>query len=81
MKLKLKLTRVGMSMEEGTITKWHITPGENFKLGDILYEFETEKVANEVEAEGNGKLVEICAKEGETIKVGEAVCIVESFNV
>ena len=54
---------------------------ENFKLGDILYEFETEKVTNEVEAEDNGKLVEICAKEGETIKVGEAVCIVESFNV
>ena len=78
MKVNLKLLRVGMNMEEATIVKWHKAPGESFKEGDILYEVETEKVSQEVEAPGNGTLLEIKVPEGEIAQVDEVVCVVES---
>lgn len=52
MKVTLKLSRVGMTMEEATIVRWAVQPGEQFAEGDTLYEIETEKVTQEVEAPG-----------------------------
>ena len=77
MKAKLKLARVGMNMEEGTIVAWHKVPGESFKAGEILYEVETEKVTNEVAAPGDGTLLEILVEEGDVAEVGQDVCVVE----
>ncbi len=77
MKVSVKLTRVGMNMEEATITKWHRQPGESFRTGDILYEIETEKVTQEVEAIGDGKLLEVLVPEGEIAKVGQQICVVD----
>lgn len=77
MKAKLKLARVGMNMEEGTIVAWHKAPGESFKAGEILYEVETEKVNNEVEAPGDGTLLEILVEEGDVAEVGQDVCVVK----
>jgi len=77
MKVSVKLTRVGMNMEEATITKWHKQPGESFRIGDILYEIETEKITQEVEATGDGKLLEVSVPEGEIAKVGQQICVVD----
>lgn len=77
MKVNLKLARVGMNMQEATITKWHKQPGESFRTGDALYDFETEKVTQEIAATDNGTLVEILVTEGEEAQVGQAVCIVD----
>lgn len=77
MKINLKLARVGMNMQEATITKWHKQPGDTFRSGEPLYDFETEKVTQEVEASGDGTLVEILVPEGTEAQVGQAVCAVE----
>ncbi len=77
MKVSVKLTRVGMNMEEATITKWHKQPGESFRTGDILYEIETEKITQEVEATGDGKLLEVLVPEGEIATVGQQICVVD----
>jgi len=77
MKVRLKLARIGMNMEEGTIVKWHVAEGSAFKSGDILYEVETEKVTNEVEAPCDGTLIEILVGEDEIATVGDAVCVVD----
>jgi pyruvate/2-oxoglutarate dehydrogenase complex dihydrolipoamide acyltransferase (E2) component len=58
MKIGLKLSRVGMSMEEATITRWHKKPGDSFKKGEPLYDIETEKVNMEVEAPCDGIMIE-----------------------
>ena len=78
MKVTLKLTRVGMTMEEATLVRWAKLPGETFVEGEVLYEIETEKVTQEVEAPGTGTLVEILAPEGSEIAVGDDVCVVEA---
>ena len=57
--LELKLGRVGMNMEEATIKRWHKAAGDTFKKGEPLYDIETEKVAAEVPAPFDGKLVEL----------------------
>lgn len=81
MRIRLKLARVGMNMEEATVVKWHKQPGDTFAAGDILYEIETEKVTQEVAATGDGRLVEILVTEGEIAEVGEEVCVVEAAPV
>jgi len=77
MKVSLKLARVGMNMQEATIAKWHRQPGERFAGGDELYDIETEKVTQAVEASGDGTLVEILVPAGEVAQVGQAVCVVD----
>ena len=77
MKIKLKLSRIGMNMQEATIAKWHKQPGEIFGKGDVIYAIETEKVTQEVEADRDGTLVEILVAEQTEAQVGEAVCVVD----
>jgi pyruvate/2-oxoglutarate dehydrogenase complex dihydrolipoamide acyltransferase (E2) component len=77
MKVKLRLARSGMNMEEGVICKWHRQPGESFKAGEILYEVETEKAIEEVEATADGMLLEINVPAGGEAKVGEQICVVD----
>ena len=77
MKATLKLPRISMNMEEGTIRQWRKRPGESFRQGEILYDIETEKATLEVEAPCDGMLVEILVPNGETAEVGAAVCRIE----
>ena len=77
MKIKLKLAAVGMNMEEATIVKWLKQPGESFTKGEPLYEIETEKVTQEVEAPADGTMVEILVAEDEDAEVDQEVCIVD----
>lgn len=77
MKAKLKLPRLSMNMEEGTLSAWHLESGATFEEGDILYAIETEKVTTDVEAPCSGTLVEILVPAGEDIEPGTDVCIVD----
>jgi pyruvate/2-oxoglutarate dehydrogenase complex dihydrolipoamide acyltransferase (E2) component len=75
--LDLKLGRIGMNMEEATIKRWHKAVGETFTKGEPLYDIETEKVAGEVPAPFDGKLLEIVAQLEDIVEVGGVVCRVE----
>ncbi len=77
MKVGLKLSRVGMSMEEATITKWHKRPGEAFRKGEALYDIETEKVSMEVEAPFDAIMVDAKVAEGDNAEVGQVVCTID----
>ena len=78
MKIKLKLARTGMNMEEATIVKWHKKAGDSFVEGDPIYEIETDKVTQVVEASASGTMLEILVPEGDDAQVGDAICIVEA---
>jgi pyruvate/2-oxoglutarate dehydrogenase complex dihydrolipoamide acyltransferase (E2) component len=77
MRINLKLSRVGMNMQEATIAKWHKKPGETFKAGEALYDIETEKVTQEVTAPNDGTLIEVFVPAGEIAAVGAPVCSVD----
>ena len=67
-----------MNMEEATIVRWRKQPGESFKAGETLYEIETEKVNQEIAATSDGTMIEVYAREGEIVRVGGQVCLVDS---
>src|SRR5919206_4106710 len=64
------MPQMGVSVSEGTVTKWLKNPGEEVQADDPLLEISTDKVDTEVPAPGSGVLSEILVQEGETVEVG-----------
>ena len=80
MKIALKMPRVSMNMEEGTLVRWCKQPGERFTTGEILYELETEKATSDFEAPCDGVMLSHIVSEGEDIPVGDVVCRIEKTD-
>jgi pyruvate dehydrogenase E2 component (dihydrolipoamide acetyltransferase) len=72
---EVKLPRLGQGMESGTIVKWLKGEGEAVEKGEPLYELDTDKVTQEVEAEASGVLLRIAVAEGE-VPVGETIAFI-----
>jgi pyruvate dehydrogenase E2 component (dihydrolipoamide acetyltransferase) len=72
MATEVKLPRLGQGMESGTIVKWLKSEGEPVQKGEALYELDTDKVTQEVEAEADGVLLKIAIAEGE-VEVGRTI--------
>src|SRR5204863_91758 len=62
-------------MESGTVVKWLKAEGEPVAKGEPLYELDTEKVTQEVEAEASGVLLRIAVPAGE-VAVGTTVAFI-----
>jgi pyruvate dehydrogenase E2 component (dihydrolipoamide acetyltransferase) len=62
-------------MESGTIVKWLKSEGEEVKKGEPLYELDTDKVTQEVEADFGGVLLKIAVQEGE-VEVGRTIAFI-----
>jgi pyruvate dehydrogenase E2 component (dihydrolipoamide acetyltransferase) len=73
---EIKMPKAGQSMEEGTIVKWCKSVGDNVKVGEVLFEVETDKATIEVESTHEGVLSEIRVPEGSTVPVHQVVAIV-----
>jgi pyruvate dehydrogenase E2 component (dihydrolipoamide acetyltransferase) len=72
---EVKLPRLGQGMESGTIVRWLKSEGDAVAKGDALYELDTDKVTQEVEAEANGVLLKIVVADGE-VDVGATVGVI-----
>jgi pyruvate dehydrogenase E2 component (dihydrolipoyllysine-residue acetyltransferase) len=75
MATEVKLPRLGQGMESGTIVKWLKSEGEPVSKREPLYELDTDKVTQEVEAEADGVLLKIVVAEGE-VEVGRTVAFI-----
>ena len=69
------LPRLGQGMESGTIVRWLKSEGEPVQKGEPLFELDTDKVTQEVEAEAAGVLLKISVAEGE-VPVGQTVAFI-----
>jgi pyruvate dehydrogenase E2 component (dihydrolipoyllysine-residue acetyltransferase) len=72
----VSLPRLGQGMEAGTIVRWLKSEGDSVEKGEPLYELDTDKVTQEVEAEASGILLKILAGEGEEIEVGKRIAVI-----
>ena len=79
MKTDVIVPRLGSSDEsdEVRILRWIKTPGAAVKKGEALLEVETDKVNVEIEAPADGTLGEVSANEGDFIKFGAAVAVID----
>jgi pyruvate dehydrogenase E2 component (dihydrolipoamide acetyltransferase) len=75
MATEIKLPRLGQGMESGTVVRWLKQEGERVEKGEPLYEVDTEKVTQEVEADASGVLLRISVQEGE-VPVGQTVAVI-----
>jgi len=75
MPTEVRLPRLGQGMESGTIVKWLKAEGEPVEKGEPLYELDTDKVTQEVEAEASGVLLKIAISEGE-VEVGRTIAFI-----
>jgi pyruvate dehydrogenase E2 component (dihydrolipoyllysine-residue acetyltransferase) len=72
----VKLPRLGQGMESGVIVRWLKSEGDTVAKGEPLYELDTDKVTQEVEAELDGVLTKIVVAEGD-VDVGATVAVIE----
>ena len=72
---EVKLPRLGQGMEAGTIVKWLKSEGDRVEKGEPLFEVDTDKATQEVEAEASGVLLKIAVESGE-VPVGETIAVI-----
>jgi pyruvate dehydrogenase E2 component (dihydrolipoamide acetyltransferase) len=73
---QVTMPKLGPSMEEGTVVKWHKAEGEAVSAGEPLVDIETDKTVVEVEAETAGILRKVFAHDGEKLPVGTVLGLV-----
>jgi pyruvate dehydrogenase E2 component (dihydrolipoamide acetyltransferase) len=64
------MPQMGVSVSEGTITRWLKLEGEHVEADEPLLEISTDKVDTEVPSPGSGTLTQILVQEGQTVEVG-----------
>ncbi|GHV54621.1 hypothetical protein FACS1894206_07810 [Deltaproteobacteria bacterium] len=70
--MKVLMPQIGMTMVEGTIESWKKKDGDHVEKGEVIMEFSTEKLTNELSAPEAG-ILKILVQEGEIAACGEPV--------
>ena len=74
--IEVVMPQMGVSVSEGTITKWLKNEGEEIAADESLLEISTDKVDTEVPSPGSGVLLQILVPEGETVDVGTKLAVI-----
>jgi pyruvate/2-oxoglutarate dehydrogenase complex dihydrolipoamide acyltransferase (E2) component len=71
-KMTLKIPKMAVSMQDGTIVEWYVKSGDSVALGQALYAIETEKTTSDVESPFAG-VITILMEPGVNAKVGTPI--------
>ena len=69
----LVMPKLGESIMEATILKWHKQPGDSIKMDETLLEIATDKVDSEVPSTAEGTIEEILFKENDVVPIGMVI--------
>ncbi len=78
MRTEMIMPQMGESIAEATILKWRKKVGDTVQKDETILEISTDKVDSEIPAPASGVLVELLAKEGDTIAVKSIIAIIDS---
>jgi len=76
--MEIIMPKMGESINEGTIIKWHKSVGDTIKMDEIIFEISTDKVDTEIPSPVQGIMKEIKFNEGDTVEVGTVVAVIDS---
>jgi len=76
MAIPVLMPKQGQSVETCIITRWLRNKGEKVSTGDILFSYETDKAAFDLESPGDGFLIDIFFKEGDEVPVLVNVAVI-----
>lgn len=71
--MEIKMPKLGLTMTEGTLSRWLVAAGQSVQQGEILFEFESDKSTMEFEAPADGVIGALLVEEGTTIACGTPV--------
>lgn len=77
MPIKIVVPQLGESVVEATVSRWLKNEGDSVSPGEVLVELETDKVNLEVGAEHAGVLSRIARQEGQDVRVGEELGVID----
>ena len=78
---QLVMPKLGLTMTEGVLLEWHVGVGDVFRAGDMLFVVETDKVANEIQADTDGIIDELLVEEGDIVPVGMPLATLKGGRV
>ena len=76
--VEVVMPQMGVSVSEGTVTRWLKQPGEYVARDEALLEISTDKVDTEVPSPGEGILTQVLVEEGQTVDVGTLLAVIGS---
>lgn len=74
------MPKLGLTMVDGKVAKWHKNEGDSILKGDVLCEVETNKISNSVEATQDGILRKILVSQGDKALVSAPIAIIAELN-
>lgn len=80
MKFEYRFPDIGEGITEGVIMKWFVNVGDNINEGDSVAEVETDKVTAEIPSPKSGKVLELMAKKGDKINVGQVFISIDTSS-
>lgn len=75
MPIEITMPRLSDTMEEGTLIKWRVKPGDKVKSGDLLADVETDKATMELQSYDEGTVAKLAVKEGQSAPVGKLILL------
>ncbi|MFW6204748.1 MAG: biotin/lipoyl-containing protein, partial [Actinomycetota bacterium] len=70
------MPRLSDTMEEGVLSQWLKSEGDEVHRGDVLGEIETDKATMDLEAYDEGVLERLLVAEGSTVPIGEPIAVI-----
>ena len=74
----LVMPKMGESIMEATVLKWHKKPGDNVKMDETLLDIATDKVDSEVPSTAAGVITELLYKENDVVPVGAVIARIDA---
>lgn len=78
MQVEVIMPKMGESITEGKIVKWHRKPGEKIERDEVLLEISTDKVDTEIPSSTTGILSKILVQEQEVAEVGAVIAYIDT---
>ena len=75
--MEFRLGPLGADIEYATIAEWRKAAGDSVAKGEVILAIETDKVVEEVESPASGTLSDIVAEEGDEVKVGALLAVID----
>lgn len=78
---QLVMPKMGESIMEATILKWHKKEGDQVEMDETILEIATDKVDSEIPSPVSGKLKRVLFAEDDVVEVGKAVAVIETSDI
>ena len=75
MPINVTMPRLSDTMEQGTVVKWHVKPGDRVSSGQVIADIETDKATMEQAVFDDGTIAQLVCPEGRQVRVGEVIAV------